>query len=33
VHRRWRALRAPQCHPLFKPGLGPIEPWERITRK
>jgi hypothetical protein len=33
VHRRWRAVRRPQCHPLFKAAPGPIEPWERISRK
>ncbi len=33
VHRRWRALRTPQCHPLFKPAAGSIEAWERISRK
>ena len=32
LHRRWRALRAPQCHPLFKPAPGLIEPWERTGR-
>ncbi len=33
LHRRFRAVRAPQCHPLFKSAPGPIEPWERISRK
>lgn len=30
LHRQWRAVRVPQCHPLFRPVPGPIEPWERI---
>lgn len=29
LHRRWRAVRVPQCHPLFVRVRGPIEPWER----
>jgi hypothetical protein len=29
LHRRWRSIRVPQCHPLFTPVPGMIEPWER----
>jgi hypothetical protein len=32
----WRALaaiRMPQPHPLFKARAGPIESWERVTRR
>lgn len=29
---RWRAVRAPDCHPLFRPVPGLIEPWEREGR-
>jgi len=29
LHRRWRATASPQCHPLFRPRPGPVEPWER----
>jgi Pyrimidine dimer DNA glycosylase len=29
LHRRWRAVPYPQCHPLFTPVPGLIEPWER----
>lgn len=32
LHRRWRAVGVPTCHPLFTPVLGPIELWERIGR-
>ena len=32
LHRRWRAVRVPQCHPLFTPVPGLIEPWERTGR-
>jgi Pyrimidine dimer DNA glycosylase len=32
LHRRWRTVRVPQCHPLFTPVPGLIEPWERIGR-
>lgn len=28
--RRWRSVRAPECHPLFRARAGGIEPWERI---
>ena len=28
-YRRWRHLRAPECHPLIRCRAGPIEPWER----
>ena len=29
LHRRWRTVRVPLCHPLFRPIPGLIEPWER----
>jgi hypothetical protein len=29
LHRQWRTVRVPQCHPLFTPVPGSIEPWER----
>jgi hypothetical protein len=32
LHRRWRSVRIPQCHPLFAPVPGMIEPWERTGR-
>jgi hypothetical protein len=32
LHRRWRTLRDPQCHPLFTPVPGRIEAWERTGR-
>jgi hypothetical protein len=32
LHRQWRAVRVPQCHPLFEPVPGLIEPWERMGR-
>ena len=32
LHRRWRAVRVPKCHPLFTPVPGLIEPWERTGR-
>jgi hypothetical protein len=32
VHRQWRGLRSPQCHPLFTRIRGPVEPWERNVR-
>ncbi len=28
-YRRWRATKAPACHPLFRRVRGPVEPWER----
>jgi len=30
LHERWRTVRTPECHPLFKVRPGPIEPWERV---
>lgn len=29
---RWRTVPRPDCHPLFTPGPGLIEPWERTGR-
>lgn len=31
LHGRWRTVPIPQCHPLFTPVPGVIEPWERTT--
>jgi hypothetical protein len=28
-HRRWRPVKSPQCHPLFRLRPGPVEAWER----
>lgn len=28
--RKLGATRVPECHPLFEPRPGPVEPWERI---
>lgn len=27
---QWRAVDAPECHPLFQVQAGPIESWERV---
>lgn len=32
LHRQLRAIRVPQCHPLFTPVPGSIESWERTVR-
>jgi Pyrimidine dimer DNA glycosylase len=32
LHQRWRIVGVPQCHPLFTPVPGLIEPWERTDR-
>lgn len=29
LFEQWRAISAPECHPLFQVQPGPIEPWER----
>ena len=29
IHRKWRAVRTPECHPLLRVVPGGIEPWER----
>ena len=29
LHRQWRNVRVPQCHPLFRSVRGPVEHWER----
>jgi hypothetical protein len=29
LHRKWRTVGVPLCHPLFTPVPGLIEPWER----
>jgi hypothetical protein len=33
VHRRWRGLRSPACHPLMRRRRGGIEPWERLDSR
>jgi hypothetical protein len=32
LHRRWRTVPIPKCHPLFSVVPGPTEPWERTGR-
>ena len=29
LYEQWRTITAPECHPLFRVQVGPIEPWER----
>jgi len=29
LHERWSRVLVPDCHPLFEPVPGPVEPWER----
>jgi hypothetical protein len=29
-YRKWRSVRAPECHPLLIPQAGGVEGWERI---
>jgi hypothetical protein len=29
LHRRWRCIEVPACHPLFEVRPGGVEPWER----
>ncbi|MDT3680361.1 MAG: pyrimidine dimer DNA glycosylase/endonuclease V [Burkholderiaceae bacterium] len=29
--RRWDGLAMPACHPLFRPGPGPVASWERAS--
>jgi len=29
LHRRWRAAKSLQCHPLFRRVRGPVAAWER----
>ena len=31
LYERWRAISAPECHPLFRVQPGPIESWERTS--
>jgi hypothetical protein len=31
LHEKWRALKKPECHPLFKPGPGGVEAWEKVS--
>lgn len=33
THRRNRAVRFPEPHPLFRVGPGPVEDWERSNRR
>lgn len=32
IYRRWRSLRAPDCHPLMRRRPGEIEAWERSAK-
>jgi hypothetical protein len=32
LHSQLRTVRIPECHSLFRPITGPIEPWERKRR-
>lgn len=29
LHRRWRSVESPRCHPLFEVCPGDVEAWER----
>jgi len=29
LHRQWRVVSVPRCHPLFSRRRGPVENWER----
>jgi hypothetical protein len=31
LYEQFRAVRNPECHPLFRVQPGPIEPWERVN--
>lgn len=31
LHDQWRAISAPECHPMFRLRPGPIESWERVN--
>ena len=31
LFEQWRAVSAPECHPLFRLQPGPIESWERVN--
>lgn len=33
LHERWRAVNAPEPHPLFRIVPGPVEPWERAGER
>lgn len=33
LHRNWRGIETPDCHPLFRPCQGGIEAWERPSRR
>lgn len=30
LRRKWRALKTPRCHPLFRLRPGGVEDWERV---
>jgi len=32
LYRRWRTIKTPELHPLFKSRAGLVEPWERVER-
>ena len=29
LYEQWRTIAVPDCHPLFRVRVGPVEPWER----
>jgi hypothetical protein len=31
LRERWRDIRVPDCHPMFRVQPGPIESWERVS--
>ena len=31
LFEQWHAVGTPECHPLFRVQLGPIESWERVS--
>ena len=33
LHARWRSLKRPEPHPLFRIRRGAIEPWERVREE
>jgi hypothetical protein len=30
LHRKWRDISSPDCHPLFEVHIGVVEQWERV---
>jgi hypothetical protein len=33
LYRRWRSMRRPECHPLFRARPGAVEAWEKARPK